>query len=158
MKKLICMLLVLLLCMSMTACGSKKTEKTGVTPDMQAVYADMAPYLPDDAFVYPQDFVFNAYGVKPEDCRQQVVVSYYDAAVTVELWLIEAVSEEALGAIKELAELRLDSMAQQFQSYDAKAAKLCEDAELFTHGNCLVLMVSENAQQLLKVYNTAAQR
>lgn len=156
MKKLICVLVLLTLCMSLAACGGKKAENPGVTPDLQAVYADMAPYLPDDAFAYDQEFVFNAYGVKPDDCKQQVVMSYYDGNVTAEVWLIEAVSKDALRAIKELAEIRLDSMTQQFQSYDAKATKLCEDAELFTRGNCLVLIVSEQAGRLLEVYNTAA--
>ena len=155
MKKGVLVILALVLCLSMAASGGEKTEKAGVTPDMQTVYADMAPYLPDDALAYQPDFVFNAYGVKAEDCKQQVVMSYYDGAVTAEVWLIEAVNKDALTKIKELAEARLDSMTEQFKNYDAKAAALCEDAELFTHGNCLVLIVSDRAGELLEIYNAA---
>ena len=155
MKKLICFVLCTVLCLTMVACGQKEAKDSGVTPDMQTVYEDMKPYLPEDASLYNAEFVFNAYGVKSEDCKQQVVLSYYDGAVTAELWLIEAVSKDALTSIKKLAETRLDSMTEQFKNYDPKAAALCEDAELFTHGNCLVLMVSDNAQQLLEIYNAS---
>ena len=156
MKKLICMLLAVLLLISMTACGAeKKAQKPVEAPDMQAVFSDMSPYLPADALAFDGEYVFNAYGVKPDDCKQQVVVSYYDGAVTAEIWMIEAVSKDALATIKQMAENRLNSMCEQFRSYDPKAYELAEDAELFTEGNCLVLIVSENAQQLLQCYRDA---
>lgn len=151
MKKLICIVVAMLLMISMTACGGEGAA----APDMQTVFASMAQYLPADAAAFDSEYVFNAYGVKPEDCKQQVVISYYDGAVTAELWLIEAVSKDALNTIKGLADSRLESMQEQFQSYDAQAYALAQNAQLFTEGNCLVFVVSENADQLVSVYKSA---
>lgn len=151
------------LLLSMTACGSKKEETVEnkddnkqeeniVAPDMQKVFAAMAEYLPEDGAAFDSEYVFNAYGVKPDDCKQQVVMSYYDGAATVELWLIEAVSEDALSGIKELAEARMISMCEQFSSYDSSAYEVAKNAKLITEDNCLVLIASENVDELLDVY------
>lgn len=158
MKKLIAVLLATLMLLSLTACGGgagRSEEKNVAAPDMEQVFADMAPYLPADADSFSSDYVFDAYGVKPEDCKQQVVLSYYDGNVTAEIWMIEAVSKDALKSIRQMAEDRLDSMCDQFKTYDATALALAEDAELFTEGDCLVLIVSDSAQQLLEVYRSA---
>lgn len=154
MKRLISVLLAMMLLVSMTACGGKDSTNAAA-PNMQTVFEAMSEYLPDDANAFDGDYVFNAYGVKPEDCKQQVVVSYYDGAVTAEVWLIEAVSQDTLNGIKALAQSRLESMQEQFQSYDPKAYALAQDAQLFTEGNCLVFVVSENAEQLVNTYKSA---
>lgn len=154
MKKLICAVLALMLLVSLTACGGQKKEEAAA-PNMQSVYESMKSYLPSDAVAFDGDYVFNAYGVKPEDCKQQVIISYYDGAVTAELWLIEAVSKDALKSIKALADSRLLSMCEQFQSYDAKAYALAMDAKLVTEGNCLIFIVSENVDALWDIYCAA---
>ena len=154
MKRLMSLLLVIMLMVSLTACGGNDSANA-VAPNMQTVFEAMSANLPDDAMAFDADYVFNAYGVKAEDCKQQVVVSYYDGAVTAEIWLIEAVSQDALNAIKALAQSRLESMQEQFQSYDPKAYALTQDAQLFTEGNCLVFVVSENADALVSVYKSA---
>ena len=154
MKKLICVLMALMVLLGMSACGGQ-SEDNAVAPDMQSVFSSMAAHLPADAMAFDSDYVFNAYGVKAEDCKQQVVISYYDGSVTAEIWLIEAVSKDALQAVETLAKSRLESMQEQFQSYDPKAYELTQEAQLFTKGNCLVFVVAENADQLVSIYNSA---
>lgn len=152
MKKILCLILAALLIMSMAACGSS----AGTTPDMNAVFASMSEKLPEMEPFSP-DSVLNAYGVKSTDCVQEVVASLYDGSQTAEIWLIEAVSADALKTIKTLAENRLSSMGAQFQTYDAKAYALVQEAELITHGNCLCLIVAEDAAALADIYKTAAE-
>ena len=154
MKKLICAVLAVMLLISLTACGSEKKE-SATAPDMQTVFNSMASYLPEDAAAFDSEYVFNAYGIKEEDCKQQIVLSYYDGAVTAEIWLIEAVNQEALKSIKALADSRLLSMCEQFSSYDAKAYDLAMNAKLVTEGNCLVLIVSEDVDALWNIYCAA---
>lgn len=152
MKKIISLLLILTCLLGLTACS----ESAGVVPDMTAVYTSMQEKLPEME-PFSADSVLNAYGVKSEDCKQMVVSSYYDGAITAEIWLIEAVSEDALQSVKTLAENRLTSMGEQFRSYDAKAYDLVQKAELIVHGNCMALIVAENADELTAIYNTAAE-
>lgn len=152
MKKLICFILTLTCLLGLTACGGNE----GVTPDMQKVYSSMQDKLPAME-PFTAEAVLNAYGIKSEDCKQMVVSSYYDGAATAEIWLIEAVSETAAQQIKTLAQNRLNSMGEQFRSYDAKAYQLVQDAQLITHGNCISLIVAEDASSLAQIYNTAAQ-
>lgn len=152
MKKLICLILTVTCLLGLAACGGN----AGVTPDMQKVYSDMAGKLPAME-PFTAEAVLNAYGIKAEDCKQMVVSSYYDGAATAEIWLIEASDETAAEQIKTLAQNRLNSMGEQFRSYDAKAYQLVENAQLITHGNCLALIVAEDAASLAQIYNTAAQ-
>lgn len=153
MKQLVSGLLALLLMLSLVAC----TDNTvGVTPNMASVFASMADQLPE-AEPFDAESVFNAYGVEPDACKQQVVISYYDGSRTAELWLIEAVDAETAKSIQTLAQTRLNSMGSQFRSYDAAAYALVQEAKLFTHGNCVVMIVSENADALLDIYQTAAE-
>ena len=123
---------------------------------MDVVFSSMADLLPD-AVSFDAESVFNAYGVDPTSCKQEVVISYYDGSRTAELWLIEAVDETAAASIKALAQTRLDSLGAQFRSYDAAAYALVQEAKLLTHGNCVVMIVSENADALLGIYQTAAE-
>lgn len=158
MKKLICALLAVMMLLSLTACGggtTKTEEKNVPAPDMEAVFASMHAQLPSDAVAFSSEYVFDAYGVKAEDCKQQVVLSYYDGTVTAEIWMIEAVNKTALKEIKKLADARLESMQDQFQSYDQNAYALTKKAKLFTEGDCLVFFVSENVDQLMEIYNSA---
>lgn len=153
MKQLLSGLLVLLLILSLGACADNNVS---VTPNMESVFHSMADLLPE-ALPFDADSVFNAYGVEPAACKQEVVISYYDGSCTAELWLIEAVDQEAAESIKTLAQTRLDSMGSQFRSYDAAAYALVQEAKLFTHGNCVVMIVSENAEALMNIYQTAAE-
>lgn len=157
MKKLICALLAVMMLLSLTACGggTKTEEKNVPAPNMTDVFASMHAQLPSDAVAFSSEYVFDAYGVKAEDCKQQVVLSYYDGTVTAEIWMIEAVNKTALKEIKKLAEARLDSMKDQFQSYDQNAYALTKKAKLFTEGDCLVFFVSENVDQLMEIYKSA---
>lgn len=151
MKRLLCLTLAILLLVSLTACGGEK--KAAKVPDMQAVYAKMAQSLPADAAQpFDSEYVFNAYGVKPEDCKQQAVTSYYDGAVTAEIWLIEAVSNEAAQRIHGLAKDRMLSMCEQFQSYDPQAYAVAKNAKLYTEGNCVVLLAADNVDALWDIY------
>ncbi len=152
MKKIVCGFFAVLLMLSLAACEG---NRAGVTPNMESVFASMAEQLPEIA-PFDAENVFDAYGVKPADCKQEVVISYYDGSCTAELWLIEAVDEEAAQSIHTLAQARLDSMGAQFRTYDAAAYALVQEAKLFTHGNCVVLIVAENAAALLEIYETAA--
>ena len=152
MKRLVIGLIALLLVFSLSACTD---TSAGVTPDMDAVLSSMANQLPD-ALPFDAESVFNAYGVDPASCKQEVVISYYDGSCTAELWMIEAVDEAAAESIKTLAQSRLDNLGSQFRSYDAAAYALVQEAKLLTHGNCVVMIVSENADALLNIYQTAA--
>lgn len=156
MKRLICALLAVMMLLALTACGESKTEEKNVAaPNMTDVFASMHAQLPEDAVAFSSEYVFDAYGVKAEDCKQQVVLSYYDGTVTAEIWMIEAVSKTALKEIKKLADARLESMQDQFQSYDQNAYALTKKAKLFTEGDCLVFFVSENVDQLMEIYRSA---
>ena len=166
MKKLTCLLLVLFMLVSMSACGAKQETKDNKdknnnstedfkAPDMDAVFASMKKKLPSDITVFDNERAYDAYGIDPESCKQEIIVSVYDAAATYEIWLIEAQSEDALDDIKELATARLTSMCEQFQSYDANAFALAEKGKIITEGTCLVMIVAENAEELFDIYYDA---
>ena len=152
MKRLLTVLLAVLLVLGLTACGGPAE----VTPDMQQVYQTMKDKLPE-MVLYTEDVVLDAYGIEAESCKQMVVSSYYDGVQAAELWLIEAADAEAAKEIAELVRMRLTSLQNQFSSYDAAAYQLVKDAEPIIHGNCIALIVAEDAEDLIQIYKDAAQ-
>ena len=152
MKKGICLILTALCLLGLTACG----ETVQVTPDMQQVYDAMKDQLPAME-IFPAEVVLDAYGIESADCKQMVVSSYYDGADTAEIWLIEATDAAAAEEILELVQMRLTSLTDQFRNYDAAAYQLVKDAEPIIHGNCIALIVAEEAEDLIRIYKDAAQ-
>ena len=152
MKKMFLGALAVLLVSVLVGCGNT----VGVTPNMNEVFTAMAEHLPEEAAPFDVQIVFDTYGIDPAACKQEVVLSYYDGTQTAELWMIEAVDQTATETIRTLAQERLESMGAQFRAYDAAAFALTEKATLLTHGNCLVMIVAENAESLLTIYQSAA--
>ena len=154
MKKFVCILLIVTCFLGLTACGDNGGT-TETVPDMQTVYDAMRDQLPAME-PFSAEAVLNSYGIESTDCKQMVVSSYYDGAATAEIWLVEAVDEETAKEIKAFADTRLSSMQEQFQSYDPEAYAVVKDAQLITHGNCIVLIAGEHSDDLVQIYKDAA--
>ena len=155
MKKLICILMIAACFFCLTACGGDGGEGKAAAPDMEKVYAAMEDKLPVMA-PFSAEAVLNYYGIESADCKQMVVSSYYDGADTAEIWLVEAVDAATAKEIEELAQTRLDSMKEQFQSYDPEAYAVVKEAQLIAHGNCVALIAGEHSDDLVQIYKDAA--
>lgn len=152
MKKYIALLLaVLMLCLA--GCGGKDQTKNVI--DVQAVYDSMADVLPE---MLPMDeaMMLNFCGIKAEQCKQVVVAVCSDGLRADEVWLIEAVDEGTLEELKSLADGRLTRKGEESITYSPEQYEVVKKAEVITAGNYLAVLVSPDVDELVKIFNEAA--
>lgn len=147
MKKLIALMLVLLLAVSMAACGSggendKPEQAKEATLDLTALSGTMLEKMGAASPELNENMVLNMYGLSSEDCSEMKVFSDYDATKCNELWLIKANDEAALENVKKLAQNRVDALLTQSNNYNADVYAASQAARIETRGLYLMLVVT----------------
>ena len=73
-----------------------------------------------------------------------------------EIWLIEAVSADALAELKQKAEARLTAKDEESITYDPEQNAIVKKAHLATYGNYLVMIVSPDVETITAAFKTEA--
>lgn len=150
MKKTVILLLAVLMLAGLCACG----EDSPAAPDMQERFEALQQVegTPEMMVVPPErcDFLF---GIVQEDCAQQVVAICQDSLRADEYWLIEAVDSAAADRIEALAKTRLEQKAAELESYLPEQFEVVQQAQLLRQGNCVILLVSPQAEALAKLFS-----
>lgn len=153
MKKLIAFVLAAAMMLSLAACGGGEATKS---VDLNALYESYAEYMPD-MFALDEDTMMNFLGIDAADCKQYTVYICGDGLRADEVWLIEAKDEEALGRLKEMAELRIQAKKDETISYVPDQYVIVEKAELLESGLYLALLISPDVDQLKAGFEAAMQ-
>ena len=151
MKKYIALLLaVLMLCL--VGCGNKTQD---VSMDVKSVYESMESTLPE---MLPMDeaMMLNFCGIKAEQCNQVVVAVCSDGLRADEVWLIEAKDADTLKQLQTLAQSRLERKGEESITYSPEQYEVVQKAEVLTAGNYLAVLVSPDVDQLVEIWNQAA--
>lgn len=152
MKRALCICLITVLLMGMTACQSDTVEM-----DMQAVYADICEAVQVPQMLELNESLMLDYcGIKAEDVSQAVVLICADSLRTDEIWLLEAVDADAASRLVELAEKRLTKKGEESITYSPEQYKVVEKAQLIQAGNCIALLVSPDSEAMAQIFNQAA--
>ena len=162
MKKIGILLAVLLMMISMTACGgsgssAETTVPASVELNMQALCEEViAMENVPEMLPLDQDMQLNFCGIDAADCRQAVVMICADSLRTDEIWMIEAVDEDALARIRALAENRLTAKAEESITYSPEQYAVVQKAEIITVENYFMLLVSPDVDALAAFVRSAA--
>lgn len=162
MKRFISLIMCICLVISLCACGSKEVEKnddktgnnTVKTVDLDKVYSDCAKVMPE-MIALDSDMMLNYCGIKAEDCKKSLVYICGDSLLTDEIWLIEAVDEDALKTISDLADKRLEAKGEESITYSPVQYEVVQKAKIVTVGNYFALLVSPDVDELEKIVNGA---
>lgn len=149
MKKRIAALLLIAAALSLCACGGKEAA---AAPDMQAVYEKLMETegMPEMITV-PADVAETLLGIAPADCKQAVAAICQISLQTDEIWLVEAVDAAAAGRIAELAKARVEQKSAELEHYLPEQYKVVQQARIISSGNCVVLLISPQVEQLAAV-------
>lgn len=143
MKKILALMLCILM-LSLTACGGKESAKSA---DLNALYdtltADLPQMLPMD-----EETMLNFQGIEIADCVQAKVAICAEGLRADEIWLIEAKDEAALEKLQALAEARIQAKGEETVSYNPEQYAVVQEAQVFTEGNYLFLLVSPDVDAL----------
>lgn len=140
---LICLLALLLL----AGCANKLESSPSAEKDLQAIYAQMESQLPE-MMELSDSMMLDLLGIKAEFCTEAMVYICADGLQVDEIWLIQASSAESLSTLELLAQSRLDSQKDIYQSYAPDQYAILEQGVIVTEGNYLAFIVSKDAHSL----------
>ena len=159
MKKILIAIIMIIVMLSLVACGGETTD-TPETPEntstvnMQEVYDSYASYLPE-MVILEEKGMMNKYGVDATKCNQVIIANCNDGLKSDEIWLIEAVDADAAAEIADLANSRVEREAEETKNYAPDQYAIVEKAEIIQDGNNVVLIISPDVDTLVELYNSA---
>ena len=148
MKRILVCLLALLL---LAGCANKPKDIAAAEKDLQAIYAQMEPQLPE-MMALSDSMMLDLLGIKPEFCVRAMAYICADGLLVDENRLVEASSAENLETLKLLAKTRLDSQKDIYQSYAPAQYATLEQGVIVTDGNYLAFIVSQDAGSLADLF------
>lgn len=152
MKRTIAIFLTAALLLSLCACGSGKPADVHV--DLAELYESYESYLPT-MYLLDDNTMVNFLGIDPQDCAQASVSICMDGMRADEVWLIEAVDEDALSRLQALANNRIEAKKAETISYSPDQYVIVEKAVLIVQGNYLALLVSPEVEAMSAAFGEA---
>lgn len=164
MKKFMSILLVVLTLLSLAACqDSPDPSATTTAPQgpKELVLSNTYVAITKDVQMpemlrIDQDLMLDLYGIQAADCKQAEIYLCSNALQADEIWLIEAVDEEALQNIKSLAQARLQQKDDESLTYSPAQNAIVKKAHLETYDNYLVMIVSPEVEAITAAFKTEA--
>jgi hypothetical protein len=165
MKKFISILLIAMTLLSLAACQSGDPATTAATggnkEPKELVLADTYTAITANAnmpemWKVDNDLLLDLYGIQAQQCKQLEVYQCVNSLRADEIWLIEAVSADALAELKQKAEARLTDKDEQSITYDPEQNAIVKKAHLATYGNYLVMIVSPDVETITAAFKTEA--
>ena len=149
MKKILCFCLALLLMLGSVGCG-----ETVAKLDMPDLYGKLgAAVAMPEMLELDAGLMLDYCGIEQGDVKQAIVCICADSLRTDELWLIEAVDEEAADRIVALADFRLQMKGEESITYSPEQYEVVQQAEVIRNGRFVAMLVSPNASALAELYN-----
>lgn len=155
MKRFAAAALSLLLVPGLAAC-SGGDEKADFEMDVQQVYEELTA-LPDMPAMIelPEDKTLDFLGLDYSQCVQAVTAISAMNIQADEIWLVEAKDGSAAAEIEELARARVEQRMEEFKNYAPDQYQVLENAAILREGNYVVLLVSQDTQELKAAFNKA---
>ena len=151
MKKLIVYLLAAACLLGLCACGGQES----VNLDLNAIWTQMEAATDEEMTQISVERLLDLYGIKPDQCAEQLVYSYNSGMMAAEVWLIKASSPEALNELKAKAEKRLEYLDAESITYSPEMNKVVKKAQVIVRGDYLAMICSQNVEALAKIFNEA---
>lgn len=154
MKRMIAGLLTLM--MLLTGCGAAaENSETGETPgkvvtiDVVQLYSQLETVGMPEMLELDESMRLNLYGIRAEDVKQVKVAVASDGLRADEIWLVEAVSEEAAQTIKGLADSRIRQKDLESITYSPEQNAIVKKAVVAAEGSFVYMICSPDVEKMV---------
>ena len=96
--------------------------------------------------------MYDLLGINPELCTKSITYICDDGLRVDEIWLLEAADAKSLDSLKLLAQSRLESQKNIYQSYAPDQYAILEQGKILTEGNYLAFIVTQDADMLANIF------
>lgn len=151
MRKILACLLAISSLLGLCACGAPETADL----DLEAICTQMLEATDEELVKISQERVLDLYGIKPDQCTEQLIYSYNSGMMVTEIWLLKASSAEAMTELRTKAEKRLEYLDAESVTYSPEMNKVVKKAQIIVRGDYLAMICSQNVDALAKIFNEA---
>jgi len=151
MRKIFIFILCAAMLLCSAACGAAQEEKAPV--DLQALYDSMSEKMPE-MIVLDETMMFNYFGISPDYYTQAIVATSADGLITDELWLIEAVDQQAMEKLRDMAQMRLTAKGEESVTYSPEQYAVVQKAQCPESGLYMAMIVSPQVDELAAMFQT----
>lgn len=157
-KRWLCLLTAALLALCLCACGNAPAgSKTIDMAALQTQLLEKADKLPEMQSVSSADSeassLFSYLSTLEYDKVAGFLLSYAASGTADEIALIQVKDSADLDAAKKSLDDHLQQRQRLFQQYSPAEAKRAENALLYTRGDCVVLLICDQASELESLIN-----
>ena len=151
MKKWICIALIAVLALALTACGGKKEE---AAPAAEVKLADLLTSfkLDEEMMTLTEADMSDIYGIEAADMKQFAAAVNGSGIKADEIVLVEAVDSDAAGRVKQALDNRLQSKLNELENYLPEEYAVAKACSVNATGNFVSMIVAPNAADLVKLY------
>lgn len=156
MRKLICTLLILILCIG-TLCGcNNSTLSDGRAVDIESVKSEIVSKCGlEDAMEIAPERLLDLYGISEEDIESSVCLVTMEGVFPDEIIMIVATDSDAKVRVTEKLESRLNEVKVQSQSYDPENYALAQECKVITRGDTVALFLSATHKDIEEIFDNA---
>ena len=159
MKKTLSIFVLIALLLTLTACGGKKEESAAPAApvDLKAVMESFN--LGEEMMTLEISELNDLYfmGFDLDEIKQAAVAMHTSGINADEIIMIETVSPEAAGRVKEILEGRYQEKLNQMENYIPEQYAMIKECSVTVNGNFVAMIVAPNASELVAIYNKSIQ-
>ena len=155
MKKWICIALIAVLALALTACGGKKET---AAPAAEVKLADVLKSfnLSEEGMLnLSETDMSDIYGIEAADMKQFAAAANNSGIKADEIVLVEAVDADAAGRVKQALDNRFQSKLNELENYLPEEYAVVKACSVEISGNFVSMIVAPNAADLVKLYNSS---
>lgn len=149
MKKILSIVLLIVLALTLTACGGKK--ETAANVDLASVMSKFT--VTGEMMALETADLASFYSIAAEDVKQCAATISTTGIDCEEIVLIEAVNADAAARVKSALDARYQAKLNETENYLPDEYAIIKTCSVASNGNYVSMIVAENAADLVKIYN-----
>ncbi len=155
MKKTMMLLLTIVLAMVISACAGDKSSTIEVKQSAKEMADQMVEKVEQPAQMeLSAEELQNLYNIDPEKLEDYSVRVPMMNVKTNEIAILKVKDAKDVAEVEAAAKQRAENVIKQFEQYLPEQYENAKNYKLITKGNYVLLVISDSADELIKVYDS----
>ena len=150
MKRLVCAVLLIVMMLSLVACGSGAPREIDIKSVKEQIVSELSI---EGALDLASDRLLALYGIEETDILESACFVTMGGVFPDEIVMIKAVDEDAADRIEAKLNTRLDEIKVQSQSYDPENYAIAQECKVLREGTVVALFMSAKYADMEAIFN-----
>lgn len=158
MKRIICLMLLVLCLLGLCACGGNKDEDTkttareniNITEIKDTIIAEIGI---EGAYDMDTAMLLNMYGIEEADVLECASFTTMDGVFPDEIIMVKATDNAAADRVEDKLTVRLEAVLTQSQNYDAENYAIAQKCKVIREGQVVALFISADHETMQEIFN-----